>query len=227
MIVKNPNQTRFAIAGGGMLGLTLAMRMAKQGHDVTLIEAAPSLGGLASVWNIGDIEFDRHYHVTLLSDSRLRNLVSEIGLEDEMRWIETKTGFYTDDKLYSMSNTKEFLQFPPLTLIEKLRLGGTIFYASKISNWKRLEKLPVAKWLRRWSGTGTFKKIWEPLLKAKLGDSYKITSAAFIWAHISRMYKARRTGLKKEMFGYVKGGYRTIINRLIEVLDEHLSLIHI
>ena len=203
-----------------MLGLTLAMRMAKQGHDVTLIEAAPSLGGLASVWNIGDIEFDRHYHVTLLSDSRLRNLVSELGLEDEMRWIETKTGFYTDDKLYSMSNTKEFLQFPPLTLIEKLRLGGTIFYASKISDWKRLEKIPVANWLRRWSGAGTFKKIWEPLLKAKLGDSYKITSAAFIWAHISRMYKARRTGLKKEMFGYVKGGYRTIINRLIEVMQE-------
>ena len=220
MIVKNPHQTRFAIAGGGMLGLTLAMRMAKQGHDVTLIEAAPSLGGLASVWNIGDIEFDRHYHVTLLSDSRLRNLVSELGLEDEMRWIETKTGFYTDDKLYSMSNTKEFLQFPPLTLIEKLRLGGTIFYASKISDWKRLEKIPVANWLRRWSGAGTFKKIWEPLLKAKLGDSYKITSAAFIWAHISRMYKARRTGLKKEMFGYVKGGYRTIINRLIEVMQE-------
>lgn len=220
MIVKNPNQTRYAVAGGGMLGLTLAMRMAKQGHDVTLIEAAPSLGGLASVWNIGDIEFDRHYHVTLLSDSRLRNLVAEIGLEDKMRWIETKTGFYTDDKLYSMSNTKEFLQFPPLTLIEKLRLGGTIFYASKISNWKRLEKLPVATWLQRWSGKGTFKKIWEPLLKAKLGESYKITSAAFIWAHISRMYKARRTGLKKEMFGYVEGGYRTIINRLIEVMNE-------
>ena len=220
MIVKNPEQTRYAVAGGGMLGLTLAMRMAKQGHDVTLIEAAPSLGGLASVWNIGDIEFDKHYHVTLLSDSRLRNLVSEIGLEDKMRWIETKTGFYTDDKLYSMSNTKEFLQFPPLKLIEKLRLGGTIFYASKISNWKRLENIPVAKWLQRWSGKGTFKKIWEPLLKAKLGESYKITSAAFIWAHISRMYKARRTGLKKEMFGYVQGGYRTIINRLIEVMEE-------
>jgi len=60
MIVKNPNKTRYAVAGGGMLGLTLAMRMAKQGHDVTLIEAAPRLGGLASVWNIGDIEFDRY-----------------------------------------------------------------------------------------------------------------------------------------------------------------------
>ena len=220
MIVKTKSKTKFAIAGGGMLGLTLAMRMAKQGHDVTLIEAAPTLGGLASVWNIGDVTFDKHYHVTLLSDSRLRNLVSEIGLEDEMTWVETKTGFYTNDKLYSMSDTAEFLKFPPLKLIEKLRLGGTIFYASKIRNWKRLEKTKVADWLRRWSGKGTFEKIWQPLLKAKLGESYKKTSAAFIWAHINRMYKARRSGLKKEMFGYVKGGYSTIINRLVEVLNE-------
>ena len=233
MIVKSPEKSgskvgrqqdgsrkKFAVAGGGMLGLTLAMRMAKQGHDVTLIEAAPELGGLASVWNIGGIEFDRHYHVILMSDSRLRHLLDEIGLSDKLKWVETKTGFYTNDKLYSMSNTAEFLKFPPLKLIEKLRLGGTIFYASKIKNWKRLEKMPVADWLRRWSGEGTFEKIWLPLLRAKLGESYKKTSAAFIWAHINRMYKARRTGLKKEMFGYVEGGYRTIINRLIELLKE-------
>ncbi len=220
MIVKSAQKTKFAIAGGGMLGLTLAMRMAKQGHDVTLIEAAPELGGLASVWEIGDVVFDRHYHVTLLSDTRTRNLVEEIGLKDDMRWIETKTGFYTDDQLYSMSDTKEFLTFPPLKLIEKLRLGGTIFYASKIKNWKRLEKMNVADWLTRWSGKGTFEKIWEPLLKAKLGDSYRKTSASFIWACISRMYKARRTGLKKEMFGYVTGGYSKIIDRLVHILDE-------
>ena len=201
-----------------MLGLTLALRMAKQGHRVTLVEAAPVLGGLASVWNLGDIVWDRHYHVTLLSDSRLRNLISELDLEDKMKWVETKTGFYTGGKFYSMSDTKEFLSFPPLNLIEKLRLGGTIFYASKIKNWKRLEKLTVEKWLRRWSGNSVFAKIWEPLLKCKLGEAYKKTAASFIWAHTSRMYKARRTGLKKEMFGYVEGGYRTIIERLEEEL---------
>lgn len=203
-----------------MLGLTLAMRMAKQGHDVTLIEAADRLGGLASVWELGDVTWEKHYHVILMSDDRLRNLLGEIGLSDELNWVETKTGFYTNGKLYSMSDTAEFLKFPPLTLIEKLRLGGTIFYASKIKNWRRLEKIPVADWLRRWSGNGTFEKIWKPLLHAKLGESYKKTAASFIWAHISRMYKARRTGLKKEMFGYVSGGYRRIIERLEEVLDE-------
>ena len=220
MIVKTESKTKFAIAGGGMLGLTLAMRMAKQGHDVTLIEAAPTLGGLAGVWDIGDVVFDKHYHVTLLSDSRTRGLVEEIGLGDDLRWIETKTGFYTNDTLYSMSDTAEFLKFPPLKFIEKLRLGGTIFYASKIKNWKRLEHTKVADWLTRWSGKGTFEKIWQPLLKAKLGESYKKTSASFIWACISRMYKARRTGLKKEMFGYVTGGYSKIIDRLVAVLDE-------
>ncbi len=194
--------------------MTLALRMAKQGHDVTLIEAAPVLGGLASVWNLGDIVWDRHYHVTLLSDSRLRNLISELDLEDKMKWVETKTGFYTGGKFYSMSDTKEFLSFPPLNLFEKLRLGGTIFLASKIKNWKRLEKITVEKWLRRWSGNSVFQKIWEPLLKCKLGEAYKKTAASFIWAHTSRMYKARRTGLKKEMFGYVEGGYRTIIEKM-------------
>ena len=204
-----------------MLGLTMAHRMAKEGHDVTLIEAAPKLGGLTSVWELGDVTWDKYYHVILMTDSNLRGLLEEIDLADQLKWTETKTGFFTDGQLYSMSNTVEFLSFPPLKLIEKLRLGGTIFYASKIRNWKRLENLGVEKWLRRWSGNGTFKKIWEPLLNAKLGESYKKTAASFIWAHINRMYKARRSGLKKEMFGYVQGGYRTIIDRLEQRLNEY------
>lgn len=203
-----------------MLGMTMAHRMASEGHDVTLIEAAPSLGGLTSVWDLGGVTWDKYYHVILMTDTHLRDLLEEIDLSEELRWAETKTGFFTDGVHYSMSNTVEFLSFPPLKLIEKLRLGGTIFYASKIRNWKRLEKISVEKWLRRWSGNGTFEKIWLPLLNAKLGDSYRKTAASFIWAHTSRMYKARRSGLKKEMFGYVRGGYRTIVNRLEQRLQD-------
>lgn len=202
-----------------MMGLTLAHRLADRGQQVAICEAAPHFGGLTGAWNLNEVIWDRFYHVTLLSDTKLRSLLSEIGLEKEIRWVETRTGFYSDGKLYSMSNTLEFLRFPPLSLMEKLRLGGTIFLASKIKNWKRLEKVHVATWLRRWSGSATFDKIWLPLLRAKLGESYKQTSAAFIWAHISRMYKARRSGMKKEMFGYVPGGYARILHRMGEVLS--------
>ena len=65
----------------------------------------------------------------------------------------------------------------------------------------------TGRWLRRWSGERTFERIWLPLLKSKLGENYRLTSAAFIWATIARMYAARRPGLKREMFGYVEGGY--------------------
>lgn len=81
-----------------------------------------------------------------------------------------------------------------------------------------MENILVEKWLTRWSGKRVFEKIWLPLLKAKLGDNYKNTSASFIWATIQRMYAARRSGLKKEMFGYVNGGYENINNRLEKFL---------
>lgn len=210
-----------------MLGMTLAYELSKKpGVKVTLLEASSELGGLASPWELHDqetgqdITWDRHYHVTLLSDTRLRRLLEEIGLADQFRWVETKTGFYSGGKMYSMSSTLEFLTFPPLKLWEKFRLGATIFGGSKLKNWRRLEQIPVTDWLRKWSGRGAFEKVWFPLLKAKLGEAHKRVSAAFIWAHISRMYAARRTGHKKEMFGYIRGGYPRIIERLAEVLKE-------
>jgi protoporphyrinogen oxidase len=207
-----------AIIGSGFLGLTLALRLAEAGNQVTVYESATEIGGLAGAWQIGDVVWDKHYHVTLLSDSFTRKIVEEIGLKDEFEWVETKTGFYTDGKLFSMSNTLEFLRFPPLDLISKFRLGATIFYASRVKDWKALEKISVEDWLTKLSGKRTFEKMWKPLLKAKLGEAYKETSAAFIWSTIQRMYAARNSGLKREMFGYVRGGYA----RVLERFGEHL-----
>jgi protoporphyrinogen oxidase len=207
------------IVGGGIMGMTLALRLVQQGKEVTLFEAAPELGGLASSWKMNDVEWDKFYHVILLSDFNTRTILKEIGLEDKIEWVETKTGFYMNGKLYSMSDTIEFLKFPTLNLIDKFRLGLTILVASRIKDWKRLEKIPVTDWLQKWSGSNTFKKIWLPLLRAKLGESYTKTSAVFIWATIQRLYGARRSGLKKEMFGYVPGGYK----RVIEAFKEKLT----
>lgn len=211
---------RIGIVGGGLLGMMLALRFRQQGHEVTILEAAPELGGLAATWQLGDIHWDKHYHVILLSDQHVGNLLSELGLKDQMRWVQTKTGFYTDGKMYSMSNSVEFLKFPPLRLIDKFRLGATIMRASKIKNWQKLEQIPVVDWLKRWSGRRTTEKIWIPLLRAKLGDSYESASAAFIWAIIARMYAARRSGLKQEQFGYVQGGYATILQRFQQHLEQ-------
>jgi protoporphyrinogen oxidase len=211
--------TRWGVVGGGVLGLMLAHRLAERGDDVTLVEGAPEIGGLAAAWQLGDVTWDRHYHVTLLSDRRTQELVRVAGLADELRWVETKTGYYgTDGTVRSVSNSVEFLKLPGLNPIDKGRLAATILYGSKIRNGQRMERIPVEAWLRRWSGRRTFDTFWEPLLRAKLGDGYRQASAAFIWATIQRLYAARRTGLKKEMFGYVPGGYARVFDGMAAAL---------
>ncbi len=204
---------RVGIVGGGILGMTLALRLQSQGHRVTVIEAAPEIGGLVGSHSIGGYTWDRYYHVILQSDRHLRGLLEELQLAESLRWKTTRTGFYTDGRLHSLSNTLEFLGFPALSLLDKARLATTILYASRIRDWRPLEAITVSDWLRRLSGTKTFERLWLPLLKSKLGENYRITSASFIWATIARMYAARRSGLKKEMFGYVEGGYARILDR--------------
>lgn len=216
----NPTIQRWAIVGGGILGMTLAYRLAQRGQRVTLLESAAELGGLASAWQLEDTAWDKHYHVTLLSDLHWRSLLRELNLEQDMEWVETKTGVYAGGTLYSVSNAIEFLKFPPLQLLDKLRLALTILYSARIRDWRRLEAISVETWLRRWSGNRTFETFWLPLLRSKLGENYRIASASFIWSTIARLYAARRTGLKKEMFGYVRGGYAHILQRFGEVLAE-------
>jgi protoporphyrinogen oxidase len=210
---------RWAVIGGGMLGLTLAHRLRQQGRQVTLYEAAPQWGGLASAWQVGDVVWDRHYHVTLLSDRHLRKLLLELGLDEKIDWAETRTGVFAQGKLHSLSNTLEMLRFPVLGWTDVLRLGATIIGASRIQDWRRLEQIPVADWLVRWSGRRTYERFWLPLLRSKLGEAYTETSAAFIWATIQRLYAARRSGMKKELFGTVRGGYASVLERFGKQLE--------
>src|SRR6476646_1821914 len=211
--------SRIGIVGGGALGMTLALRLRAQGHEVVVLQGARSAGGLAASQQIAGYTWDRFYHVILQSDRDLLALLGELGVS-EPNWGVTRTGFYTDGVLYSLSTSLEFLAFPPLSLVDKMRLAATIVYASRVKDWRPLENIPVSDWLRKLSGKRTFERIWLPLLKSKLGENYRIASAAFIWAIIARMYAARRSGLKREMFGYVQGGYHTILQVFRSRLDQ-------
>lgn len=202
------------------MGMTLALRFALAGKKVHLIEASDTLGGLASPWEFGGLTWDRHYHVTLLSDLFTRGVFREIGVESDMKWVETKTGFLAKGKLSSMSNAVEYLKLPGLSLIDKVRVGATIVYGSRVMDWRKLEETPVEDWLKMLSGGPAFERLWQPLLESKLGDAWRESSAAFIWATIQRLYAARRTGLKKEMFGYVPGGYKTVVDAFAERLKR-------
>jgi protoporphyrinogen oxidase len=209
----------WGIVGGGLLGMTLALRLAQHGRRVTLIEGGDRLGGLAASWRLGDVEWDRHYHVILPSDVRLLRLLDEIGLGGATVWRRARTGAFGGGRLHSVSNTLELMRFPLLSPVDKLRVAATVLAAARIRDVARLDQVPVADWLERWSGGRALERFWLPLLRSKLGEGYRDTSAVFICATLARLYAARRTGGKQEVLGTVPGGYARIVERFAAALD--------
>lgn len=217
----------WGIVGGGMLGMTLAWELAKAGQRVSLFEASPEAGGLASAWQLGDIVWDRHYHVTLASDTALRRLLAELDLDREMKWTTTRTAVYWNRKLHPFSSALDFARFPLLDPIDKLRFGAGIYRAARLKSSAPIDELTLEEWLTRISGKAVFRKLWLPLLRSKLGEDYQSTSAVFIWATIQRMYAARSSGLRAELFGYLPGGYARLLETFLTALRRRGVCVHL
>lgn len=210
----------WCVIGGGMLGLATAARLADAGKSVTVLEAAPTTGGLAAAWQVGDVTWDMFYHVILGHDARTLALLDDIGLGDAVAWEKSATGFYAKGRLAPLNNALDYLRLPGLGLIAKFRLAYTLVMAARIADGKPLEKIAVKDWLIRWSGRSAYEQLWHPLLRAKLGDNAGIASAAFIWATMRRLYLARKGGAKTEELGFVDGGYHRILGALAARLNE-------
>lgn len=207
------SKTEVVIVGAGITGMYAAWKLAEDdGYHVTLIEARDRLGGMSSWDTIGDYYCDRYYHVLLSRDTETLNLVSELGLSDSLFWKTTKSGFFGRGRLVSLSSAFDFLSFPFLTFLQKIRLAFGIIFTSRISNAEKLEKQYVRAWLTRVFGRRVYERIWDPLLRSKLGNGREETSAAFMWATIRRLYGARSdSASRQEKMGHLEGGYRRIL----------------
>ena len=70
---------RSRVVGAGILGTVLALRLAEAGARVTLLERAPTAGGLAGAMDFGGHRVDRFYHVIVPSDERMIALRRRAG----------------------------------------------------------------------------------------------------------------------------------------------------
>lgn len=220
------DRQRWAILGGGMLGLTLAHHLAPRGHSLSVFELDSTWGGLAAPQKVGNVTWDQFYHVILSSDLRLRGLLAELGLESQLCWTKTKAGFYSDGSWQPMNGALDYLRFPLLGLLGKARLACTLLDLCRRSQPSGLSFTGLEDYLRRMSGDRVFEQLWLPLLCAKLGENYRRVSAAFLWAVVRRLLAARRGGLSEELFGYLPGGYGRIVGHLVENLRANGVALH-
>jgi squalene-associated FAD-dependent desaturase len=70
------------IVGGGLAGITTALRCADAGRQVALLEGAVRLGGLTTSFHRGDLVLDNGQHVFLRCCTSYRALLERLGVTD-------------------------------------------------------------------------------------------------------------------------------------------------
>lgn len=210
-------RTSVGIVGGGILGLTAALRLAQAGQQVAVYERSHDLGGLVGSFDFDGYPVDRFYHVVLPTDDRVRGLATELGLGDEFRFRPVEVGFYDDERLFSMSSLKEFLTFPLLPLHDRLRLGAFVASCQLRSDYAKLDDVPLEPWLRRLCGRRMVERLWRPLLDSKFDGRFEDLPATYIFARTKRM-SATRDKAGREIMGWLHGGYQRLIDTLVERL---------
>lgn len=215
------------IVGGGVLGLTLALRLVQAGQRVSLFEAAPAFGGLAEGWQLADVHWDRYYHVIAGGDAAHLALLDELGLSPLVQWQRTRTNFFDGQTLRPLNHALDYLRLPTMGLIDKLRVAATIIHASRLTDLKPLEAQTAQAWLTRLSGPRGWAGLWRPLLRGKLGANADVASAAYIASVIRRFYGAREGAAKQECFGFVEGGSTPLVAALVERLRAAGATLHV
>jgi squalene-associated FAD-dependent desaturase len=70
------------VVGGGLAGITAAIALAEAGHQVTLLEARPRLGGATCSFNRDGLVVDTGQHVFLGCCDAYRGLLAKLGMTD-------------------------------------------------------------------------------------------------------------------------------------------------
>jgi protoporphyrinogen oxidase len=203
-----PARPRVAVVGAGVLGTVLALRLAQGGARVTLLERAPTPGGLAGQFDFDGHRVDRFYHVVVPSDERMIALASELGLGAELHFTPVGVGFYVDGTMHPFNGLRDFLRFPPLSRTGRARLAWFVLHCQLRRDHAALERVPLERWLTRHCGRAVVQRIWRPLLDSRFDGQYAELPATYLWARTNRMRSARqgRGGGGGERMGAIAGG---------------------
>lgn len=219
---------KIAIVGGGITGITLGYFLSAQGVEVEIFEASPTLGGLAGPLRLQDgTEVDRFYHAILPSDDAIHEVCEQLNLTSAFKFKRTQNAFFVNGVISTMNSAFEFLRFPPLNPIERVRLALTIVRAQLVRDWRRLEDVSVQDWLRRWSGPGVFDKLWAPMLDAKFDTQHEGIPATWMWSRLVRMKSTRSGASQRESAGHLVGGYATLLAAMADKIRQARGRIHL
>jgi len=199
------NMGSIVVIGAGFTGLAASYEISRQGIPVTVLEKDNQVGGLAGNFQLGSQPLEKFYHHLFNHDKDVIELVTELGVKNQLLESPTKTGIYLNDRIFTLSKLIDLLRFKPLSLLNRIRLGLLVIKARRVKNWKKLESITAEEWLTNLCGWEVYKTVWRPLLKGKFGSFFSQISAVWFWNKLV-LRGGSRGSHGEEVLAYYKGG---------------------
>ena len=201
----------YAVLGGGVLGLTAALRLAQAGHSVTVYERALVPGGLASSFEVAPgIWLERFYHHLFASDTRAIRMIDELGLTEQLEWHRPTTTVFVDGRVLPLDSPRSVLTFDPLSVPARLHMAAGLGVLRAMPSPRLLGQSTTGSMLPRLMGRAATDKVWMPLLRGKFGAAGPDIAMPWLWARIHS---------RTPRLGYMRGGFHQLYTALAGAVE--------
>ena len=179
---------RVAVAGGGWAGCAAAVELARQGCQVTLFEAARSLGGRARGVEVRGLALDNGQHILLGAYRESLRLMARVGVIEKSAFLRLPVQMRYPPGAGGMDFAAPRLPAPLHLLVALLRATG-LERADKLAlarfnsagrwmGWQLNDDCTVSEVLERFDQTERLiRLLWRPLCIAALNTPPERASA--------------------------------------------------
>lgn len=202
-----------AIVGCGFVGMAVAWVLSKNGYEVSVYESTDAPGGLASGfkdkkwgWSL-----EKHYHHVFETDKEIKSIITEMGLESEIFFLDTKSMVQYEGNRYQLDSPTSLLKFNPIGFFSRIRTGAVLAFCKLFPFGIWLERITAKDFLKFLMGNESWRVIWEPLFLGKFGDFAGKINASWFWARIFS---------RSKKLGYFNGGFLSLAEKMVERLEK-------
>ncbi|WP_422387043.1 hydroxysqualene dehydroxylase [Anabaena sphaerica] len=194
-MLEDLQKNRVVVVGAGWAGLGATYHLAKQGYDVTLLEAGPYPGGLVAGWQTaGGKSVEAGIHGFWYPYRNIFSLINELEINPFTTWtrsaqyspagLEVESPIFQDlPRLPTPLGTFIYTQFQRLPLVDRLSalplLYSLIDFDNSDEAWRRYDSITARELFKTFGVSARlYKEAFEPMLLVGLFAPGEQCSAA-------------------------------------------------
>lgn len=227
------SEKRIAVAGAGITGLTISLKLQQMGFSVDLFDRRDVPGGVIKTEKNESWKYEYGPNTLLLKDPEVEDFLYELGLEQDIREANPdarKRFIVKEGKLHPLpASLKDFVKTPLFSSRAKLRLLGELFPRRSVPD------STIAQFFQHRFGSEILDYAVNPFIAGihagtpenlSLKHSFPLLyeleqgSGSITVGAIKKVYKNRRNRKTKRRLISFKNGLQHLPENIFSKLDE-------